>query len=101
MAIFRICALINVQDCSLNFDSKDCETKFEAITNNLILKKELTDTRVFNARVKGVVQQHTEKLFEIDDKSNRNNLRIDGLSENERETPEITEEKVKFCSNNN
>ena len=91
--------LCDVQDLktSLNFVTKDYESKFADITNNVyILKKEITDTKVLNARDHGVVQQQTEKLVDIEDRSRRNNLRIDGISENDRETPEITEEKVKL-----
>ena len=91
-----LCDVQNLKT-NLNFVTKDYETKFADITNNVyILKKELTDTRVLNARAHGVVQQHTEKLVDIEDRSRRNNLMIDGLSENDWETPEITEEKVKL-----
>ena len=82
--------LCDVQDLktSLNIVTKDYESKFSDITNNVyILKKERKYTRVLNARDYEVVQQQTERLTDIEDRSRRNNLRIDGLSENDRETP--------------
>ena len=90
--------LCDVQDlkASLNFMSKDYEGKFEYITNNVdVLKKEMNNTKILNAADHNLVKEHAEKLVDIEDRSRRNNLRVDGLPEHDRETWEITEQKVK------
>ena len=41
------------------------------------------------------VEYNREKLVDLEDRSRRNNLRVDGMIESERQNWEVTEEKVK------
>ena len=81
---------------SLNFmgvDQRDALSKINA--DITIIKKGLNSTQLLNSNDRNLVKQHTEKLVDLEDRSRRSNLRIDGLRENERETWEETEMKVK------
>ena len=72
---------------SLNFmgvDQRDALSKINA--DITIIKKGLNSTQLLNSNDRNLVKQHTEKLVDLEDRSRRSNLRIDGLRENERET---------------
>ena len=61
------------------------ENKYKEIKNiNEILKKNTTSLDTMN-----------EKLVDLENRSRRNNLRIDGVKENEKESWSESEEKVK------
>ena len=57
--------------------------------------KDMKNTQLLNNNDRNVLKFQKEKLTDLEDRSRRNNLRIDGLKENEKETWLITEEKVK------
>ena len=64
------------------------------------MKKDLSNTQLLNNNARNLVKQYSEKLVELEDRSRRSNLRIDGLMENEKETWEMTEIKVKHLFRN-
>ena len=74
-------------------DKRDALSKINA--DITIIRKSLSSTHLLNSNDRNLVKQHTEKLVDLEDRSRRSNLRIDGLRENERETWEETEMKVK------
>ena len=90
--------MCDVQDLktSLNFISTDFEEKVKNISDNVTLvKKEISNTNLLNHDDRTAVKYNREKLVDLEDRSRRNNLRVDGMIESERENWEVTEEKVK------
>ena len=81
---------------SLNFmGSEQRETLDKVNADIRCVKTDLNGTNLFNNHDRNLLKQHSEKLIDMEDRSRRNNLRIDGLVENEKETWEETEIKVK------
>ena len=90
--------MCDVQDLktSLNFISTDQEEKIKNVTREIaVIKNELKNTQLLNLEERKAMKDSKEKLVDLEDRSRRNNLRIDGLKESERETWEVTEQKVK------
>ena len=59
------------------------------------MQTDLNSTNLLNNHDRNLLKQHSEKLIDKEYRSCRNKLRIDGLMENEKETWEETEMKVK------
>ena len=72
-------------------DKRDALSKINA--DITIIRKSLSGTHLLNSNDRNLVKQHTEKLVDLEDRSRRSNLQIDGLRENERETWEKTERR--------
>ena len=86
---------------SLNFMGVDQREALNKINADVtIMKKDLSNTQLLNSNDRNMVKQHSEKLVDLEDRSRRSNLRIDGLRENEKETWEETEIKVKHLFRN-
>ena len=66
--------------------------KFKVISTDINLtRKEVSNTKL-SVDERNVMKQHTEKIIYLEDRSN--NLRIDGLGENQGENWQTTELKV-------
>ena len=81
---------------NLNFIGTDFEEKVKNISDNVTLvKKEISNTNLLNHDDRTAVKYNGEKLVDLEDSSRRNNMRVDGMIESERENWAVTEEKVK------
>ena len=79
---------------SMEFTSDMQNTKIKNVNERIDeVKKELTRTSLLNADDR--LKQQKEKVVDLEDRSRRNNLRLDGIEESEKETWEETEEKMK------
>ena len=90
--------MCDVQDLKtgLNFMSAEHVEKFKEISTDIkLVKTEVFNTKMLSVDERNVMKQHSVKLINLEDRSRRNNLRIDGLVENEGENWEMTELKVK------
>ena len=89
--------MCDVQDLktSLNYISTDHEEKINNIAGNIThVKKEIHNINLLNLEDRKDIKQSKGKVIDLEDRSRRNNLRIDGLRESEREYWEVTEQKV-------
>ena len=96
--------MCDVQDLktSINFISDDTEEKFKNIKKNTEKVQDvIKNVQLLNAEERDSLKEHKEKLIDLEDRSRRNNLRIDGVVEHVGETWEITEQKVKDIFMNN
>ena len=81
---------------SLEFTNDIQENKLSVINKTIEkVQEELKNTTFINYEDRLLIKQQKEKVIDLEDRSRRNNLRIDGLPENQKETWDDTEEKVK------
>ena len=81
---------------SLEFTNDMQENKLSLINKTIEkVQDELQNTTFLNSEDRLLIKQQKEKVIDLEDRSRRNNLRIDGLSENQKKTRDDTEEKVK------
>ena len=88
--------MCDVQDIksSLNFSSNDYDQKFIKITNDINkLNDEFKKTNLFLCEDNSMLKIQKEKVTDLEDRSRRNNLRIDGIQESEREKIGILQRK--------
>ena len=87
---------------SLNFSGDVTENKLKDADAKIInAMEELKMVKATNMKLSDDCSELKKKNTEMEDRSRRNNLRISGLHEDENESWEETEEKVKSLVNNN
>ena len=81
---------------SLEFSNDIQENKLNVINKTIEkVEYELKNITFLNSQDRLVIEQQKQKVIDLEDRSRRNNLRKYGLSENEKETWDDTEENVK------
>ena len=76
----------NVDDIIFKNQHKSAEyiEKFKVITTDInLIRKEVSNTKLLSVDEWNVMKQQNKKLIDLTDRSKRNNLRIDGLGENQ------------------
>ena len=90
--------MCDVQDLktSFNFTNLDHEERFKKVSKDIeTIKLDISNTKICNYEERSEVKYQAKKLIDLEDRSRRNNLRIDGLKEHIEESWEVTENKVK------
>ena len=90
--------MCDVQDLktSFNYTNAHHEEKINEFANNIErVKIEISNTKLLNVQERVELKTQARKLTDLEDRSRRNNLRIDGMKEHHGESWEITETKVK------
>ena len=84
-------------ETSLEFTQNLIEDKIIDLNNEVEKKRNIQEENIENNNKKTDTQHKEllEKLRTLEDRNRRNNLRIDGITENENETWDETEKKVK------
>ena len=94
--------MCDVQDlkCSMSFCGTVNEEKFVNIQSEItLIKDDILKRNTVNYADTEKLLEHSKKLVDLEDRSRRNNLRIDGVKESKGETWEQCEQKVKAIFN--
>ena len=76
--------------------------KFVEVDRKLdIVKHEIKSSKEYYLNDHEAIKHHSEKIIDLEDRSRRNNLRIDGIKECAGESAEQTEEKVRLMLRQN
>jgi transcriptional antiterminator Rof (Rho-off) len=87
---------------SINFTSEINDNKLVIINEHLeILKKELKSTQILQNEISDSSLRSKKKLIDLEDRSRRCNIRLDGVYEHTNESWDDTKAKVKLCLKDN